>query len=213
MKIISHTQPPAATHAGDSTAPTASPSLSGASLRLSNAVRSARQFVQHLPASLQTAVNHIRTEAKAAFASLSKPPKTDEQKLTRLLRNEKVQSAIEQLANTGIQNLNTGQAMEAFRQLTDPGQGRSSDQRVNDFVDAFNQKLSPLLGSDSKPSLARSITAGQVIAGCVAKLDPGSAGAQDCSNALNSYLANTRPGMQQHEAFVDLLKEILTPPD
>lgn len=208
-KVI-HSQSPPSTNTTTVT-PRPHP-LSSASRHLGHAVRSARQFFQQLPASLQSTVKDIRTAASTVFAKLEKPVKTAEQQLTRLRGDHQLQSRIGQLAGTGALQLDITQAAEAFRRLTEPNCGVSNDARVNAFVGAFDQQIDSLLGSGADRSLARSIVAGQVIARCVIEHNPASATAQDCSNALSSYLANPRPGMQHHEGFVQLMKQILAPP-
>ncbi len=179
--------------------------------RLADQVKAARRFFGNLPAKLQSLMMPIRSGMSGALAGLSRSPKTDEQKLTGLLRSEKMQSETRQLA-TKAACFDASQAMQAFRLATGSAVAigdHAQDAGVKDFVEAARQLKTTLearLGADHA-RLAIGILAGQAVAAHLSEVGGDTSLGRDCRHALASYSSAPSPAMEQHQAFTAQLNE------
>ena len=177
--------------------------------KLAAQVKAARRFFEQLPTRLQSLMTPIRSSMSSALAGLSRPAKSDAQKLTGLLRSEKMQSETSQLA-TKAANFDAPQAMQAFRLATGNAGALPDDlqdQGVKDFVEATKQlktSLEARLGPDHA-RLAVGILAGQAVADRLSEVAGDTSLGRDCQQALASYSGAQSPAIEQNRAFTVLL--------
>lgn len=179
--------------------------------RLADQVKAARRFFDQLPTRLQSLTMPIRSGMSSALAGLSRPVKSDAQRLTGLLRSEKMQSETRLLANKAAY-FDAPQAMQAFRLATGSAVAlgdHAQDAGVKDFIEAARQLKTPLearLGPDHA-HLAVGILAGQAVATRLSEVAGETSLGRDCRHALASYSSAPSPTMEQHRAFMALLNE------